>query len=82
MLNREQVQRRYDDINLTAKHNMRTSLVHFKIRGRRRRACLGLLSNYTSAVFKSDGTMQHHLVFINTIYSYHYLYLRMVLNLV
>ena len=46
MLNREQVQRSYDDINLTAKHNMCTSLVDFKIRRRRRRkACLGLIAS-------------------------------------
>ena len=45
MLNREQVQRSYDDINLTAKHNMCTSLVDFKIRRRRRKACLGLIAS-------------------------------------
>ena len=33
MLNREQVQCSYDDINLTAKHNMCTSVVDYKIMG-------------------------------------------------
>ena len=43
MLNREQVQRSYDDINLTVKHNMCTSVVDYKIRGGG--PCLGLLAS-------------------------------------